>query len=404
MCALVDAHARHGFSVHFDHNKFAGSYAAGVPDLIAELSALSDTTVRTDTPLAPFTTLGVGGTPRAIVQAHTTCAVQGVFGVIDRHGQPAFVLGGGSNLVIDDGDLDVIVVQLPGAGVAYGDVRFDDHVHIDTETGLVHANAGITWDDLVQATIAHGLGGFECLSGIPGSVGATPVQNVGAYGTDIAHILEAVQVYNRDTGAIAWVLPQDLALGYRTSNLKFQDRRIVMAVRFNAFTDGLSAPLHYANLAQACGAQDGERRPAAKVRTVVLAQRRAKGMVYDPHDPDTASAGSFFTNPVVPDLDAVLPRIIAHCGEEIAAAMPTYPAPNGVKLSAAWLIEQAGFTKGWPGYGQATLSTKHTLALTNRGQATTAEIWALADAITQGVEAAFGITLHPEPVPYPPRP
>lgn len=375
-----------------------------MPDLIAMLESIPDTKVLTNTSLATFTTLGVGGTPHAIVQADTITAAEQVFDALDARQIPALVLGGGSNLVIDDGELDVVVVQLPGAGVAYGDPRFADHVTIDTDTGAIHADAGITWDDLVQATIAEGLGGFECLSGIPGSVGATPVQNVGAYGVEVAQILERVLIYDRDRHESSWVSPGELDLGYRTSNLKFQDRRIVMAVKFAANVDGLSAPLRYANLAEACGATDGERRPAANVRTAVIAQRRAKGMVYDPHDPDTHSAGSFFTNPVVDDVDAVTERVREHCDEVTAMRMPTYPAPNGVKLSAAWLIEQAGFEKGWPGQGQATLSTKHTLALTNRGQATTNDIWALADAITQGVQNAFGITLHPEPVPYPPKP
>lgn len=387
-----------------DYNGLVVRYAAGVPDLIAMLESIPDTKVLTNTPLAAFTTLGVGGTPRAIVQADTIAAAQQVLDALDGREIPALVLGGGSNLVIDDGDLDVVVVQLPGAGVAYGDCRFFEHVSIDTETGAVQADAGITWDDLVQAVIAEGLGGFECLSGIPGSVGATPVQNVGAYGVEIAQILDSVLIYDRDRHESEWVSPGQLDLGYRTSNLKFQDRRIVMAVRFTASVDGQSAPLRYANLAEACGAADGERRPAARVRTVVIAQRRAKGMVYDPHDPDTASAGSFFTNPVVEDVEAVTERVREFCDEVTAMRMPTYPAPNGVKLSAAWLIEQAGFEKGWPGQGQATLSTKHTLALTNRGQATTADIWTLADTITKGVENAFGITLHPEPVPYPPKP
>lgn len=386
-----------------DHNDPAVRYAAGVPDLIAMLESISRTKVLTNTPLALFTTLGVGGTPHAIVQADTIKAAEQVLDTLDEHNIPALVLGGGSNLVIDDGDLDVVVVQLPGAGVEYGDSRFFDHVSIDTKTGAVQADAGITWDHLVRAVIGEGLGGFECLSGIPGSVGATPVQNVGAYGIEVAQILDSVLVYDRDRQESDWLSPDQLDLGYRTSNLKFQDRRIVMAVRFTANVDGQSAPLRYANLAEACGAIDGERRPTAKVRTAVIAQRRAKGMVYDPHDPDTASAGSFFTNPVIDDLDVVTERVRKFCDEVTAKHMPTYPASNGVKLSAAWLIEQAGFEKGWPGHGQATLSTKHTLALTNRGQATTADIWALADAITQGVEKAFGITLHPEPVPYPPR-
>lgn len=373
-------------------------------DLLDVLNQIPDIQVRTDTPFAQLTTMGVGGTPRAVVGTETIDAAITVLDWLDDHAIPALVLGGGSNLIIDDGPLDLVAVQLPGAAITYGDHRFNAYVTMDRDTGMIEALAGITWDDLVQASIAIGLGGLECLSGIPGSVGATPVQNVGAYGVEISHILNAVQIYDRDRHILEWVAPDTLDLGYRTSNLKFQDRRIVMAVRFTAFTDGLSAPLRYQHLAQACHAKDGERRPSAKVRTNVLAQRRAKGMVYDRHDVDTHSAGSFFTNPVVTDVETVRQRVQALHGEATALAMPTYPAPDGVKLSAAWLIEQAGFHKGWPGHGYATLSTKHTLALTNRGGASTADIWALAAKIQAGVETTFGVTLHPEPVAYPPRP
>ncbi|WP_336249908.1 UDP-N-acetylmuramate dehydrogenase [Stomatohabitans albus] len=375
-----------------------------MPELIEDLTAIPNVLVITSRPLSAFTTIGVGGMPRAIVRTNTNAAAKQVLDYLDHMDIPSLVLGGGSNLVIDDGDLDVVAVQLPGSGVRAGDARYTDHVTIDPKSGAITSDAGITWDDLVQSAIGLGLGGLECLSGIPGSVGATPVQNVGAYGVEIAHILNAVLVYDRQTKAAQWIEPEQLDLGYRTSNLKFQDRRIVFAVQLRGNPDGLSAPLRYTELLRMCDAREGERRPSAKVRTAVLAQRRAKGMVYDPHDVDTASAGSFFTNPVVPDLRPVIERVRFACGDDVAERIPVHPVANGYKLSAAWLIERAGFKKGWPENGVATLSTKHSLAITNRGRATTNDVWNLANQIMEEVERTFGIRLHPEPVAYPPRP
>ena len=246
--------------------------------------------------------------------------------------------------------------------------------------------AGTGWEDLVERTVAAGFGGLECLSGIPGSTGATPVQNVGAYGVEVADVLVDVQLLERASGRVEWVGADALELGYRTSRLKHTDAAVVLTVRFVLSPDGASAPVTYAELAAALDVAPGQRRPAAAVRDAVLALRARKGMVLDADDPDTWSAGSFFTNPVTADVPP-------------AYAGPRYPAAGGCKLSAGWLIEHAGFTRGHPGpAAPARLSTKHTLALTNRGRAGTGDLLALAREVRTGVRSRFGVVLEPEPV------
>ncbi|WP_280506128.1 UDP-N-acetylmuramate dehydrogenase, partial [Nocardia farcinica] len=264
--------------------------------------------------------------------------------------------------------------------------------------GRVVAGAGAGGDGGVAPAVAAGLGGLECLSGIPGSAGATPVQNVGAYGVEVADLLCRVRLLDRATGEIRWAEPAELGFGYRTSVLKHSDAAVVLAVEFELRPDGLSAPLRYRELAGALDAAEGERRPAGQVREQVLRLRGGKGMVLDPADHDTWSAGSFFTNPVVPAarVEQVRAAITARLGE---VPIPTYAAADGVKFSAGWLIERAGFGKGFPGAdAPARLSTKHTLALTNRGRAGAADIVALARTVRDGVAEAFGVVLEPEPV------
>lgn len=352
---------------------------------------------------ADLTTLRVGGAP-----AHTLCcrsadAVAEVVRSLDEAGVPLLVVGGGSNLVVGEDVAGLVAVVLESEEDAAD-------VAIDAASGVVRAFAGVVWDDLVAATVDAGLGGLECLSGIPGSVGATPVQNVGAYGAEVSQTLQRVQLFDRSTGETSWVSPESLELGYRYSNLKFTSRAVVTAVEFALSTDGLSAPLRFGELARRLGvtAQDGtSRRPAAEVRDMVLELRRGKGMVLDAADHDTWSAGSFFTNPVVDTATAdEVQRLVASSrGEQDAAAMPRFPAgdaagENTEKLSAAWLIERAGFDRGWhvPGHARAGLSGKHTLALTNRGQASSADVVELARAVRDGVRDTFGVTLVPEPV------
>lgn len=372
---------------------------------------------------AEMTTLRIGAAPAGVVECSSAEAVAQVVSFLDAHTQPLLVVGGGSNLVVGEGDaVSQLVVVLLSAG--------DGDVLLDRETGLVRAFAGVEWDQLVAATVQAGLGGLECLSGIPGSVGATPVQNVGAYGAEVAQVLRRVQLYDRTSGELEWVEPSALDLGYRYSNLKFTSRAVVTAVEFQLTTDGLSVPLRFGELARRLGVDADEaaageiHRPAADVRQAVLELRTGKGMVLDSADHDTWSAGSFFTNPIVTGekaRDAVVAAVREKCGDDGVESMPLYPvkanggaaagaaagtdAGTGVgepqfKFSAAWLIERAGFAKGWhvPGNDRASLSTKHTLALTNRGSATSADVVELARAVRAGVQEAFGVVLEPEPI------
>lgn len=362
------------------------------PDIRARLTQIEDVTLEEGGTFAELTTLHLGGRPRLTVRCGSTTAVAGVVTLLDAAAIPFLIVGGGSNLVVADGDLDVVAVVLE-----------NDGLEIDAGSGLVRAGAGAGWDDVVTAAVDAGLGGIECLSGIPGSAGATPVQNVGAYGAEISDVLTRVLLLERATGEVSWVPSADLELAYRYSNLKFTGRGVVLEIEMQLNPDGLSAPLRFGELARRLGATDsGERRPVAEVRDTVLGLRRGKGMVLIDGDHDTWSAGSFFTNPVVEVAvaDAVQASVRADRGDEDADRMPRFPAGEGtVKLSAAWLIDRAGFAKGHPGEdAPARLSTKHTLALTNRGSASTSDLVALAREVRDGVRSRFGVTLVPEPV------
>jgi len=243
--------------------------------------------------------------------------------------------------------------------------------------------------------VRQGLSGLECLSGIPGSAGATPIQNVGAYGQEVAETISAVRVYDRVADEVRTWSAEECGFAYRTSAFKRNERWVVLSVDFRLARSELSAPVRYAELARALGVAVGERAPLADVRQAVLRLRAGKGMVLDRADPDTNSVGSFFTNPV---LDAAAyPSLLARCGD--LGEPPAWPGTDGlVKVSAAWLIERAGFGRGYPAGGTVGLSSKHTLALTNRGGGTTEALLALAREIRDGVHARFGVTLHPEPV------
>jgi UDP-N-acetylmuramate dehydrogenase len=340
-------------------------------------------------PLSAHTTLRVGGPATRFVSAESA---EEVVAAVRAAEDRLLVLGGGSNLVISDDGFDGTVVRVANRGSKI-DSLGDGRVALTVE-------AGEDWDAVVCRTVEAGLGGLECLSGIPGSVGATPVQNVGAYGVEIAQLLISVDLLDRASGEVRTMTAPELALGYRTSMLKNTERAVVLRVRFELADGGLSAPIRYTELARVLGVRQGRQVPAADARAAVLELRRGKGMVLDADDHDTWSVGSFFTNPVVADaeLPAVLTRIAAAVGE--ATPVPQYPAGAGMsKLSAAWLIERAGFTKGYPGAdAPVALSTKHTLALTNRGHATTADILTLAREVRDGVLTRFGVSLHPEPV------
>jgi len=314
--------------------------------------------------LAPLTTLRLGGPADRYLEARTEDEL------VEAARGASLLLAGGSNVVIADEGVPGSVVRIATRGVERDGARLT-------------VAAGEEWDPLVAMCVADGLQGFECLSGIPGSVGATPIQNVGAYGQEVAETVESVRVFDRETGRVVDMPAEACGFVYRGSIFKYRDRRVVLSVTFRMNESGLSGPVRYAELARTLGVPIGGSAPLGDVREAVLGLRRGKGMVIDPADPDSVSAGSFFTNPV---LDAA---------PEGAAA---WPEPDGrMKVSAAWLIEQAGFHKGY-GNGRVGISRKHTLALVNRGGATTAELMALAREIAAGVRARFGVVLHPEPV------
>lgn len=319
--------------------------------------------------LAPLTTLRLGGPAQRLVEAHSEDEL--VQAVRER---PALLLAGGSNVVIADDGVPGTVVLVRTRGV-------------ERDGDLLVVQAGEPWDELVARCVADGLQGFECLSGIPGSTGATPIQNVGAYGQDVSETVAWVRVYDRETDRVETKSAAECGFDYRTSVFKYRDRWTVLAVAFRLRESAESGPLRYAELARTLGVPVGARAPLADVREAVLGLRRGKGMVIDPADPDSVSAGSFFTNP-----------ILTHAEWAALPDAPAFPEPDGrIKTSAAWLIERAGFTRGY-GEGRAGISSKHTLALVNRGGATTAELMGLAREIAAGVRARFGIDLAPEPV------
>lgn len=329
-------------------------------------------------PLAEFTTLRLGGPAREFVRVTTEQELLDIEKREDDLGDPVLIIGGGSNLVIADAGFDGMAVKIDTRGIG---------VESDMCSGaMVTVAAGETWDDLVGMAVTEGWVGIEALAGIPGSVGATPIQNVGAYGQEVAESIARVRCWDRGEEALRTFSAAECGFGYRTSRFKAEPGRyVVLDATFQFRLGSLGAPVQYAELARALGVEIGERAPATEVREAVLALRRAKGMVLDPEDHDTWSAGSFFTNPFVP-------------ADVLPDGAPAFAQPDGsIKTSAAWLIENAGFPKGF-GRGNVGLSTKHTLALTNRGGATTAELLGLAEEIQRGVYAAYGIWLVNEPV------
>ena len=341
-------------------------------------------------PLAPYTTLGLGGPAARFVAADTESELVEAVRVADQRGEPLLVLGGGSNVVVADAGFPGLVVRVATRGVtaAPDPGRADDAIRLT-------AAAGESWDGLVARCVAEDLAGLECLSGIPGLAGATPIQNVGAYGQEVADTVVSVRAWDRDSGVIAEIPAADCGFGYRTSRFKRDGRHLVLAVTFRLTRSPWSAPVRYPDLATELGVAPGDRVPLAQARAAVLKVRARKGMVLDAGDPDSRSAGSFFTNPVLTDIEF----------KELAARhdgpVPHYAAgPGQVKVPAAWLIEHAGFTKGHTGPGPhpARISTKHTLALVNPGDATTAGLLALAGQIQDGVHRAFGVRLDIEPV------
>ena len=333
----------------------------------------------------------------------------------DADSVPLLVIGGGSNILAADAGFEGVVVR---------DARAEVDLVTDDPCGGVQvtATAGTTWDDLVRRAVASHWGGFAALSGIPGTVGAAPVQNIGAYGAEVAELLASVRAWDRAAGRTVHIPLSELRLTYRDSALKRSltdpdvgagrtwgptGRWVVLSVTFHVHRASLSAPIAYSQLAGALDVEMGARVDAREVREAVLALRRSKGMVLDAADHDTWSAGSFFTNPILTSPEAAAlpedaPRFPVADRARAVAGTRGAPVVDGlVKTSAAWLIDHAGFSKGFtaPGTrGRASLSTKHVLALTNRGGATAADVVALRDAIVEGVRERYGVVLVPEPV------
>lgn len=348
--------------------------------------------------LSTLTSMRVGGPAATLVTAADRDEIVEAVRAADREETSLLVLGGGSNLLVDDAGFPGTVVRLANQGIEFGEP--------DPTNGssLVTVQAGHDWDAFVATMVAEGYSGLEALSGIPGSAGATPVQNVGAYGADVSQRLVRVTVFDRGTDQVKELGVGDLRLEYRDSIIKRSidngaPRYVVLSVTFQLFAEAQGRPVAYQQLADALGVSLGDRVPAEQVRDAVLALRASKGMVLDQEDPDTYSCGSFFTNPIVET------AALSGLPEEA----PRFSVPESsdrVKLSAAWLIDHAGFHKGFglpgtPGEaiagGRAALSTKHALAVTNRGDASSADVLAIARAVRDGVEQAWGIRLDHEP-------
>jgi UDP-N-acetylmuramate dehydrogenase len=335
------------------------------------------------TPLSELTTLRLGGPARAVVEARSE---DELLAAVRSQAGPLLLLAGGSNLVVADDGFPGTVVRVMTGGTE--ERARDGRVALTVQ-------AGEPWEPFVARCVAEGLAGVESLSGIPGSIGATPIQNVGAYGQEVAETIVSVRALDRERDAVEELPAAACGFAYRSSAFKRDPGRwVVLAVTFVLERRELSGPLTYVELARTLGVQPGEGAPLADVREAVLELRRGKGMLLDPDDPDSVSAGSFFTNPILAeDAFAEIERRAAGHGHP-----PRFPEPDGrVKTSAAWLIERAGFHRGHGDPAGIAISAKHTLALTNRGAGTAAELLALAREIAGRVRERFGVSLEPEP-------
>ena len=331
--------------------------------------------------LADHTTLRVGGAARRMIIAETDTELIEKVRELDAAGEPLLILGGGSNLLVGDSGFDGTVIKIATRGV--------DEDTAACSGAVITVAAGEPWDPLVSYALERSWSGLEAMSGIPGLVGATPIQNVGAYGAEVSELISTVRTLDRSTGQLKTMFPVECGFGYRTSRFKSDPGRfLVLSVTFQLPLGSMSQPIRYPELARALGIEVGQRAPALEVRQAVLALRTAKGMVLAEDDHDTWSAGSFFTNPLITSAQA----------RTLPLDAPRFNQADGmIKISAAWLIERAGFGKGY-GNGAARLSRKHTLALTNRGGAMAADLLSLAREIRAGVQAKFDIELVPEPV------
>lgn len=348
-----------------------------------------------DVRLSDLTTMRVGGPARRLVTVDTTDELVDAIRAVDDADEPLLVVGGGSNLVISDDGFAGSVVRIATTGITVESAE-------SVGGATIRVAAGEAWDGVVARAVAEGWSGIEALSGIPGCTGATPIQNVGAYGQEVAQTIAHVRVWDRSVQQVRTFANAECGFTYRHSLFKAEPRYVVLDVVFQLGLASLSSPVAYADLARALGVEAGERVPLQDARAAVLAQRRQRGMVLDPSDHDTWSCGSFFTNPV---MSASSYAELQHRAQTWLGSsdgpvrVPRFDAPDGVvKTSAAWLIDKAGFGKGYGLPGPAAVSTKHTLALTNRGSATAADVLALAREIRDGVHDAFGVSLVNEPV------
>jgi UDP-N-acetylmuramate dehydrogenase len=331
--------------------------------------------------LSDHTTLRVGGAARRMIITETETELIEKVRELDAAGEPLLILGGGSNLLVGDSGFDGTVIKIATRGV--------DEDTAACSGAVITVAAGEPWDPLVSYALERSWSGLEAMSGIPGLVGATPIQNVGAYGAEVSELISTVRTLDRSTGQLKTLFPIECGFGYRTSRFKSDPGRfLVLSVTFQLPLGSMSQPIRYPELARALGIEVGQRAPAPEVRQAVLALRTAKGMVLAEDDHDTWSVGSFFTNPLISSAQA----------RTLPPDAPRFNQADGmIKTSAAWLIERAGFGKGY-GNGAARLSRKHTLALTNRGGATAADLLSLARQIRAGVQTKFDIELVPEPV------
>jgi UDP-N-acetylmuramate dehydrogenase len=348
--------------------------------------------IREQVPLAPLTTLGLGGRAHYLVECHRAEEIREAFRFAGTNHAPVLILGGGSNIIFPDAGFPGLVVRVTGGG--YGFRENGDLVE-------VKAGAGVTWDELVAECVSRGYSGIECLSGIPGTVGGTPIQNVGAYGQEVAETLASVSCLSRGGLDAVTFGNATCGFGYRTSRFKREDRDqyVVLDVTFRLRRNAVPV-LRYPELADAVAAKGdiASLPPGDAVRLVretVLAIRRQKSMVVDPADPDTRSVGSFFTNPVL-TADAFSEMEVRWIARGGSGTIPSFPAAQGVKVPAAWLVEQAGFKKGFQREGVG-ISRRHALALVNRG-GTAAALLALAREIERAVRERFGVELEREPV------
>jgi UDP-N-acetylmuramate dehydrogenase len=349
------------------------------------LQSVAPGRLQRNVPLAPLTTLGIGGPARVFIRAESVDEIREVIARADAQGRALFILGGGSNVLISDEGFDGVVLQIHLRGMTV--------LHQDADVATVYVAAGEPWDDFVAFAVIRGWAGVECLSGIPGLTGATPIQNVGAYGQDVSETIVRVEAIERDSGRVVTLTNAECGFGYRQSVFKnaAKDRYVVAGVTFRLRPGG-AASIQYPELRKYMDEQGIDVHDLQSVREAVIAIRKRKGMVLDPSDPDTRSDGSFFMNPVVTPagFEELLLRVTTR-------DVPHFPAGDQIKLSAAWLIEQAGFRKGFQ-HGNIGLSSKHTLAVINRGGGTAREVMELVAMIQERVRRTFGVEIQPEPI------